>query len=169
MHTYYVPAPIVNTISYGISLYSDSCSGSKLILKSSLYPWGNRKTEKLVILSKAHSYYVIDPGSEPRQSPELLIFITFHVYFMVVLMLLHSLSDLPYNYGTLGSNINAQIMRLQHSKHHVICVNNLNASKEIHKEALVKVDVRIQVALQPALNFRWRPCHSYHFMYEPKS
>lgn len=35
----------------------------------------------------------------------------------------------------------------------VNCVNNLNATKEKYKETLIKDDVIIQVALQPALKF----------------
>lgn len=63
-----VPGPVVNTISYGIALHSDDFPGSKLIVKSSFYLWGNRKTERSVIWRTAQSCYVIDPGVEPWQS-----------------------------------------------------------------------------------------------------
>ncbi|MEJ1275432.1 superoxide dismutase 2 mitochondrial [Cricetulus griseus] len=66
---------------------------------------------------------------------------------------LHSLPDLPYDYGALEPHINAQIMQLHHSKHHAAYVNNLNATEEKYREALAKGDVTTQVALQPALKF----------------
>lgn len=50
----------------------------------------------------------------------------------------HSLPDLPYDYGALEPHINAQIMQLHHSKHHMAYVNNLNATEEKYQEALAK-------------------------------
>ena len=64
-----------------------------------------------------------------------------------------STHTLTYDYSALGLNINGQIVQRHHSKHHVNCVSNLNATREKYKEDLAKGNVIIQVALPPALRF----------------
>ena len=46
----------------------------------------------------------------------------------------HELPDLPYDYGALEPHIDAETMRIHHSKHHQGYVNNLNAALEKHPE-----------------------------------
>ena len=46
----------------------------------------------------------------------------------------HELPDLPYDYDALGPHIDAETMKIHHSKHHQGYVNNLNAALEKHPE-----------------------------------
>ncbi|CAN0222602.1 superoxide dismutase [Mn], mitochondrial [Lethenteron reissneri] len=66
---------------------------------------------------------------------------------------LHTLPDLPYDYGALEPHINANIMQLHHSKHHATYVNNLNVAEQKLAEAAAKGDVTAEIALQPAIKF----------------
>lgn len=141
-----IPGPVVSTISYRISFCSDNCPGSKLILKSSYYPWGNWKTERLVTSPKAHSYCGIDSGFEPRQ------FCSRVLAFDCCPYVLYSLFECFYTACLIYLMIwcpGAYLIFLIHkscscnSEHYVICVINLNDTKEIHKDVLVKGDVII--------------------------
>ena len=46
----------------------------------------------------------------------------------------HELPDLPYDHDALEPHIDAETMRIHHSKHHQGYVNNLNAALEKHPE-----------------------------------
>lgn len=46
----------------------------------------------------------------------------------------HELPDLPYGYDALEPHIDAETMRIHHTKHHQGYVNNLNAALEKHPE-----------------------------------
>ena len=46
----------------------------------------------------------------------------------------HELPDLPYDYDALEPHIDAETMKIHHSKHHQGYVNNLNAALEKHPE-----------------------------------
>ena len=46
----------------------------------------------------------------------------------------HQLPDLPYDYEALEPHIDAETMRIHHTKHHQGYVNNLNAALEKHPE-----------------------------------
>ncbi len=46
----------------------------------------------------------------------------------------HELPDLPYDYDVLEPHIDAETMKIHHSKHHQGYVNNLNAALEKHPE-----------------------------------
>lgn len=46
----------------------------------------------------------------------------------------HELPDLPYDHDALEPHIDAETMRIHHSKHHQGYVNNLNAALENHPE-----------------------------------
>ena len=46
----------------------------------------------------------------------------------------HELPDLPYDYEALEPHIDAETMKIHHSKHHQGYVNNLNAALEKHPE-----------------------------------
>jgi superoxide dismutase, Fe-Mn family len=65
----------------------------------------------------------------------------------------YSLPDLPYDYGALEPFINAEIMKIHHSKHHAAYVTNLNVSNEKLGEAQYKGDVSGVIALQQAIKF----------------
>ncbi|MCY3986184.1 MAG: superoxide dismutase [Candidatus Dadabacteria bacterium] len=46
----------------------------------------------------------------------------------------HELPDLPYDYEALEPHIDAETMKIHHSKHHQAYINNLNAALEKHPE-----------------------------------
>jgi len=46
----------------------------------------------------------------------------------------HTLPALPYDFGALEPNIDAQTMQIHHDKHHQAYVNNLNAALDKHPE-----------------------------------
>lgn len=46
----------------------------------------------------------------------------------------HQLPDLPYDYEALEPHVDAETMRIHHTKHHQGYVNNLNAALEKHPE-----------------------------------
>lgn len=46
----------------------------------------------------------------------------------------HELPDLPYGYDALEPHVDAETMRIHHTKHHQGYVNNLNAALEKHPE-----------------------------------
>ena len=50
----------------------------------------------------------------------------------------HELPDLPYDHDALEPHIDAETMRIHHSKHHQGYVNNLNAALEKHPELAEK-------------------------------
>ncbi len=50
----------------------------------------------------------------------------------------HELPDLPYDHGALEPHIDAETMRIHHSKHHQGYVNNLNAALEKYPELAEK-------------------------------
>ncbi len=50
----------------------------------------------------------------------------------------HELPDLPYDHDALEPHIDAETMRIHHSKHHQGYVNNLNAALENHPELAEK-------------------------------
>jgi Fe-Mn family superoxide dismutase len=53
----------------------------------------------------------------------------------------------------LEPTINAEIMRLHHSKHHQAYVNNLNAALEQYDSAIKTGDIKKQISLQQAIKF----------------
>lgn len=65
----------------------------------------------------------------------------------------YSLPDLPYDYGALEPYINAEIMKIHHTKHHAAYVTNLNISNEKLGEAQYKGDVSTVISLQQAIKF----------------
>eukprot|EP00158_Paraphelidium_tribonemae_P000992 Partr_v1_DN23817_c1_g1_i1_m63685 putative Destroys radicals which are normally produced within the cells and which are toxic to biological systems (By similarity) len=67
--------------------------------------------------------------------------------------MIHKLPDLPYDYNELEPVVNAEIMRLHHSKHHNAYVTNLNIALEKLNDAQNKNDITSAITLQPALNF----------------
>ncbi|XP_071491128.1 superoxide dismutase [Mn], mitochondrial-like [Diadema antillarum] len=66
---------------------------------------------------------------------------------------LHTLPELPYDYGALAPVISGEIMELHHKKHHATYVNNLNAAEASLEDASEKGDINAIISLQPALKF----------------
>ncbi len=64
-----------------------------------------------------------------------------------------SLPDLTYDYGDLEPFINAEIMKIHHTKHHQAYVTNLNIAYEKMHEAMHKNDVSTIVSLQQGIRF----------------
>lgn len=60
---------------------------------------------------------------------------------------------MPYDYGALEPHINADIMRIHHTKHHNAYVTNLNASLEKYQKAQATNNVTEMIALQGAIKF----------------
>jgi len=65
----------------------------------------------------------------------------------------HTLPDLPYDYGALEPNISAETMEIHHSKHHNTYVTNLNATLEKLDSAVSAGDVSSMISLQGAMKF----------------
>jgi len=65
----------------------------------------------------------------------------------------YQLPELPYDYDSLEPFIDAEIMRLHHSKHHQTYVNNLNGALEKFEQAAKKNDVTSMIAVQDAIKF----------------
>ena len=64
-----------------------------------------------------------------------------------------TLPDLSYDYGELEPFINAEIMKIHHSKHHAAYVANLNIASAKLDEAQNKGDVSSIISLQQAIKF----------------
>ncbi len=65
----------------------------------------------------------------------------------------YKLPELPYDYDSLEPYINAEIMRLHHSKHHQAYVNNFNKDLEEFQEAARNNDVGKMMLLQNTIKF----------------
>lgn len=64
---------------------------------------------------------------------------------------IHTLPDLPYDYGALEPAISGRIMEIHHTKHHATYVNNLNAAEEALDRS--SGDVVKQIAIHSAHKF----------------
>lgn len=64
-----------------------------------------------------------------------------------------TLPDLPYDFNALEPVISAEIVQVHYGKHHQAYVNNFNAAEEKLQEAVQKVDLVGQVAVQNAFRF----------------
>ena len=65
----------------------------------------------------------------------------------------YTLPDLSYDYGALEPFINAEIMKIHHTKHHVAYITNLNIASEKLSDAVAKNDVTTIVSLQQNIKF----------------
>ena len=64
-----------------------------------------------------------------------------------------TLPDLPYPYEALEPAISREIMEIHHKKHHAAYVTNYNKALEQYKEAEIKGDVALQIALSLQMKF----------------
>lgn len=63
------------------------------------------------------------------------------------------LPDLPYDYSALEPSIDAEIMRLHHTKHHQAYVTNLNKALQAFAESQSREDISGMLKQLPAIRF----------------